>query len=128
MIQIGTDFQGWPVYALTLQNILKGLGFKDEDGKFYIESDAEILKCYPHLLEDDGMGYGVRPMLVTEVDKTINKCKIMAEDFEVNGTGKLDVEKITKEEVLPVFNVFRDVPHNKLNDEDEERIVFVNDD
>ena len=103
---------------LTLHNILKELGFKEEDGKVYIESDAEILKAYPRLLQDDGMGYGVRTEYITEADKEIYQENVMVEDFVITNSGKLGVDKVVKEETLNVFNVFRDVPHNKKEEDD----------
>lgn len=109
---------------LTLHNILKELGFKEEDGKLFIESDAEILKAYPRLLRDDGMAYGVEPEYIIEADESIYKCKLMVEDFVCTGDNpKLDIDKIEKEDIINVFNIFRDIPHNKLpNGERDETI------
>ena len=63
------DFQGWPVYRLTLEDIIKnsGLFTYDPDKKvYYIKADDPRLGIYPTTLEDDGMGYGVNEKFVTE--------------------------------------------------------------
>lgn len=65
---IGADFQGWPIYKLTLRDILKKLGFKDINGILYIKDDDEKLDRFVVTLNDDGMGYGVNEQYVTSVD------------------------------------------------------------
>ena len=35
MITISKDFQGWPVYAKNLKEILLELGFEEKDGKYF---------------------------------------------------------------------------------------------
>lgn len=87
MKQIGTDFQGWPINALTLREILQRLGFIEYlPGEFTI-GNLELLDSYPLTLEDDGMAYGIKPMFITEADNEIY------EDDNSN---------------LNVFNLFRD--------------------
>ena len=82
------DFQGWPVNGLTLREILLDItGFKEEDGKISIDSNNPILDAYPRILEDDGMGYGVSPKLVSEADP-----EIYEEEIDV-----LDIPDITKD-------------------------------
>lgn len=87
MKQIGTDFQGWPINALTLREILHKLGFTERNQGEFIMYDEYLLDSYPLTLEDDGMAYGIKPMLITEVDNEIY------EDDDSN---------------LNVFNLFRD--------------------
>ena len=88
MKQIGTDFQGWPINALTLREILHKLGFVETlSGEFTFTDNPELLDSYPLTLEDDGMAYGIKPMFITEVDNEIY------EDDDSN---------------LNVFNLFRD--------------------
>lgn len=90
MKQIGTDFQGWPINALTLREILHRLGFEEDSETITLikgEDNNELLDSYPLTLEDDGMAYGIKPMFITEVD---------------NETYKDDESK------LKVFNLFRD--------------------
>ncbi len=90
MKQIGTDFQGWPVNALTLREILHKLGFEEDSKTITLvkgEDSNKLLDSYPLTLEDDGMAYGIKPMFITEVDNEIY------EDDESN---------------LNVFNLFRD--------------------
>lgn len=87
MKQIGTDFQGWPINALTLREILQRLGFIEYlPGEFTI-GNLELLDSYPLTLEDDGMAYGIKLMFITEVDNEIYK---------------------NDESNLNVFNLFRD--------------------
>lgn len=88
MKQIGIDFQGWPINALTLREILHKLGFRENNPGEFITENEDLLDSYPLTLEDDGMGYGIKPMLITEVDNEIY------EDDDSN---------------LNVFNLFRDV-------------------
>ena len=90
MKQIGTDFQGWPVNALTLREILHRLGFEEDSEIMYLikgEDSNKLLDSYPITLEDDGMAYGIKPMLITEVDNEI---------YEDENSK------------LKVFNLFRD--------------------
>lgn len=90
MKQIGIDFQGWPVNALTLREILHKLGFEEDSKVIYLikgEDNNKLLDSYPLTLEDDGMAYGIKPMLITEVDDEI---------YEDNKSN------------LNVFNLFRD--------------------
>lgn len=117
MKQIAIDFQGWPVNALTLKEILKNLGFKEEDGKIFIDNENPILKAYPLLLEDDGMAYGVNPMFAIEVGKDIYEKKIKTIDYEIGEDPKLDIKRIVKDETINVFNIFRTVPDNKVEDD-----------
>lgn len=67
MKQIGTDFQGWPIYAKTLKEMLIGLGAKEESsGKLYFPEDFPYYDVYPRTYEDDGMGYGINERYITE--------------------------------------------------------------
>lgn len=70
---ICTDFQGWPVYKMTVREILESLGLKKqykEDGSLLwaIEDSNPVLDIYPRTLEDDGMGYGVNKKYVVSAD------------------------------------------------------------
>ena len=56
---IGYDFQGWPIYKMTLSEILLSLGAIEKDGFIGFPKNTEILNAYPIRLRDDGMGYGV---------------------------------------------------------------------
>lgn len=62
---------------MNLREILKDLGFIEclvgEDGEKYyaIKSTDPILDVFPVTLEDDGMGYGVNRMYISDVDKTV---------------------------------------------------------
>lgn len=87
MKQIGIDFQGWPVNALTLREILHKLGFNEINEGEFITDDEYLLNSYPITYEDDGMAYGIKPMFITEVDNEVY------EDDDSN---------------LNVFNLFRD--------------------
>lgn len=90
MKQIGTDFQGWPVNALTLREILHKLGFEEDSKTITLIKDEDsnkLLDSYPLTLEDDGMAYGIKPMLITEVDSEV---------YEDENSK------------LKVFNLFRD--------------------
>lgn len=120
MIQIGTDFQGWPVNAMTLREILKELGFEEDSETVTLiksEETNRLLNAYPYLLEDDGMGYGVSAEYITEVSDDVREKKILAVDYEVGEDKKLDIRKVVKEETINVFNVFREPPENKTEEE-----------
>jgi hypothetical protein len=122
MIQIGLDFQGWPVHAMTLREILKRLGFEEDSKAITLiksEETNRLLDSYPYLLEDDGMGYGVNGEYVTEASTDIWEKKILATDYEVveTGTSIPDIKKIVKEETINVFNLFREAPENKTEED-----------
>ena len=121
MITINKDFQGWPVYAKNLKEILLELGFEEKDGKMSISSDNELLQAYPRLLEDDGMAYGVNEQYITEVDsQDIYETKISyldgeAKEEKLNDTisyPKIIKYKVGKENIK-VFNIFRENPTNE---------------
>lgn len=121
MIQIGTDFQGWPVNALTLKEILKELGFKENEDSFFISKDSKLLDAYPYLLEDDGMGYGVDSEYIVEVDNEPYEKDVKVIDFEMTNEHpdfpKLNIEKVVKDETINVFNIFRQANENKTEEE-----------
>lgn len=121
MITISKDFQGWPVYAKNLKEILLELGFEEKDGKMSISSDNELLQAYPRLLEDDGMAYGVNEQYITEVDSQdiyeteLNYLDGEAKTEKLNGTisyPKIIKYKVGKENIK-VFNIFRENPTNE---------------
>lgn len=121
MVQIGTDFQGWPVYAMTLREILERLGFEEDSETITLiksEETNRLLDAYPYLLEDDGMGYGIRGEYITEATDEVWEKKILAVDYEVGeNVNPMDVKKVTKEETINVFNLFREPPENKTEEE-----------
>ena len=71
MKRISVDFQGWPINALTLKEILLRLGFEENEKTITLKKTEEtnnLLDSYPRILEDDGMAYGIDQGFVTEVD------------------------------------------------------------
>lgn len=72
MKQIGTEVMSdWPVYALTLRELLTEIGFEISECEDKIDFvcghlDRNLLDAYPMLLEDDGMGYGVNEKFITD--------------------------------------------------------------
>lgn len=64
-------FQGWPVYKMTLEEILPKLGFEETShmGHKYwqIRDDNPLLKAYPIIYHDDGMGYSPTTEYVYDV-------------------------------------------------------------
>ncbi len=68
MKKISTDFQGWPIYAMTWREIFDRIA-ENIEGKYVFNED--LLDSYPRLLEDDGMGYGVNPKFVISADKEV---------------------------------------------------------
>ena len=72
---IGIDFQGWPVFKMTLREILSDLGAQvinvGEHSYLALNSDDILLDSFPRVLEDDGMGYGIKERLVTCADSNI---------------------------------------------------------
>lgn len=120
MVQIGTDFEGFPLEALTIKEILLKLGFKIEGDKFSIDNDASILNVYPLVFEDDEI-YGINPRFVTEVDpECVYEQKIKEIVYEVGENKKLDISIVVKDNTVKVFNVFTDVPEHKVEDDDDE--------
>ena len=82
------DFQGWPVYARTLRELLFGIGCTaNEDGSVTI-TDQELLDAYPLVLSDDGMGYGIEVGYVTDIYR---------DTYEANDG-----------EIKRIFNIFTD--------------------
>ena len=121
MIQIGTDFQGWPVRAMTLREILECLGFEEDSRTITLaknEETSRLLDSYPYLLEDDGMGYGVKGEYITEASSDIWEKKVLSVDYEANNNDNpLDVKKVTKEKTINVFTMFREPPENKTEED-----------
>ena len=115
MKQISTDFQGWPVKALTLKEILLRLGFKENDKAVTLiksEETNKLLDSYPRLLEDDGMAYGIDRGFVVEVGSNVYP-------FDRESTGQ--EERVKRYEIMKnenVFNLFFDQPF--MEDEEKE--------
>lgn len=63
---INIDFQGWPVYALTLREILCHLGAVEKDGILGFNIDDKKLDIVPDVYDDDGMAYGVNKRYISE--------------------------------------------------------------
>lgn len=95
MKEISTDFQGWPVKAMTWNEILQAIGIINEEPKceeYKVNINNPILNTYPKVLEDDGMGYGVNPRFIVSSDYMIYK------DDELNEeVSNIFVEPINKE-------------------------------
>lgn len=70
---IGFDFQGWPIYKITIREMLKQLGAIERDGWIGFENDSKILDLFPVTFEDDGMGYGANEQFITLVDVASDK-------------------------------------------------------
>lgn len=71
MKRIGIDFQGWPINAMTLKEILDKISTKSEDMEDNMTNycfDRKVLDSYVRILEDDGMGYGVNPRYIICAD------------------------------------------------------------
>ena len=69
---INFDTQGWPLYELSLKDIVETIcTFDKETNRYYINADDDVLKIVPRIFEDDGMGYGVNEKRITEfsIDK-----------------------------------------------------------
>lgn len=115
---IGNDSQGFPIYALTLRQVLKELGFEEKDGVVSINGDNPLLDAYPRLLMDDGMGYGILPQYMTCGDPNLYEVDINEIDYEVGEDKKLDITPIVKQEKIKVFNIFRDIPEHPVGDDD----------
>lgn len=120
MIQIGTDFQGWAVNAHTLEEILRQIGAEETEDGFVIKKTNPLLNAYPLLLEDDGMAYGVNPQYVTEVDIDTYDKDIMSIEYVENKDTELGFDEVTRKETIKVFNIFRDVPENRIEESDEQ--------
>lgn len=59
----------WPIYKLTLREILSRLGaFETPNGIFGFDSANPILDICPCRLTDDGMGYGVNEEWIIDAD------------------------------------------------------------
>lgn len=74
---INYDTQGWPVYKMSLKDILDTfMNYNPVDKAYWIKEDDPILQIYPRILEDDGMGYGVNERKICSFspieDKHIN--------------------------------------------------------
>lgn len=105
MKKINTDFQGWPVEAMTLREILEKLGFiENQEGAFIQTGDPKILDSYPRVLIDDGMGYGADNSYIVEADTDINK------DTELGES---------------VFNIWREKIQKKTEDTKEKKKSYV---
>ena len=54
---------------------------------------------------------------MVNVDKTVSDKKVKEVCYEVGSNKKLDINIIIKDAVVPVFNMFTDVPENKTEEE-----------
>lgn len=72
---IGYDFQGFPFFKMNLKEILCSLGGKCDDKSITFSLDDPYLNCYPVILIDDGMAYGIEPSYIMEIDRDIDARK-----------------------------------------------------
>lgn len=106
-IKLYYDWQGWPVSIMSLKDILIHLGFEEHDGKLSISADNELLNCYPRLLENDGMGYGINERFITEVDTDTYNIDVNGIEVKLDiDTKKYDANQ-TKNNIN-IFNIFYD--------------------
>ena len=70
---VGYDFQGWPIFKLTLEELLIGLGGKRDGNNIVFDALSPDMEIYPTLFEDDGMAYGVNEQCIIEAH--VNKDK-----------------------------------------------------
>lgn len=93
---IGEDFQGWPIKAMTLREIIDALDltYTTDDGMEVLRSEkTDILNSYPVVLEDDGMGYGVNPRYVIETnDKFYDNKELGEKTFNIFAEPISDVK------------------------------------
>ena len=117
-INLYYDFQGWPVQPMTLREILISLGFEEDTETIKLikgEETNQLLDSYPHLLQDDGMGYGVNERYITEVDNEIYDTEIKGVDTTLHENSKGYTYTVNKtENKIKVFNMFYD---KELSDE-----------
>lgn len=96
MKRIGENFQGWPIKAMTLREIIDALDltYTTDDGMEVLRSEkTDILNSYPVVLEDDGMGYGVNPRYVIETnDKFYDNKELGEKTFNIFAEPISDVK------------------------------------
>ena len=95
---INYDYQGWPEFKMSIKDILERFGavLNPETNKWEIENN-EKLNVFPTILEDDGMGYGVNPKYIIDIDYKgeVDYCNIWSD-------VKLDnVELFAKHDLHP---------------------------
>ena len=125
MKPISYTFQGRVLNAMTVREILQAI-FPNTDfevGPITISVYDPVLDTYPRILEDDGMGYGIKPRYITDVDTEQYKEKLSVLDvpkppFEDLAklselADKRHVEKVT------VFNVWSEPDPTDLDEEEE---------
>lgn len=74
---IGYEYSGWPIFKLTLREILISLGATVENGKLSFDENNPILDVCPKTYEDDGMGYGFNECNVISASGTENLKEII---------------------------------------------------
>lgn len=91
MIEVSTDWQGWPNCALNFREFLKELGIvpKDDNSDIVISKDSPLLDAYPVIFEDDGMAYGINRAVIIATDNELY-------DSSISGNQ------------VKVFNIFRE--------------------
>lgn len=107
---ISVDFQGCPVCAKTLMEVLTDIGFEVKDDKLVLdinEKTKKFLSAYPRILKDDGMGYGIDPMYITEIDMEVY-------EDDICGVP------------TPVFNIFREKDFSDKIEHKEDFEPFIN--
>ena len=119
MKPISLTFQGATVNALTVREILERmLGAKAEDGVIKIDATNPILDTYPRVLEDDGMGYGVNPKHITDVDTDTYDANIRVLDMPKEVLTLEEFDKRAHIEVVKSFNVWAETDRAKQDDEE----------
>lgn len=109
---VNFDFQGWPVRAMSLKDILNAIGaeYNEETKKWEIDDDDQLNECIT-TLEDDGMGYGVQEHYIVAVG-----------DYADKFTFFLDKEL----EHIDIWTQLKVYPDQIIKDDSENEWALVN--
>jgi len=79
---VNFDFQGWPEFKMSIKDIIERIGgeLNEETNKWEIPNEGWLVQC-PTILHDDGMGYGVNPEYIVDInfDLIEQTCNIWAD-------------------------------------------------
>lgn len=87
---------GWPIYKMSIREIIEKLGFELKDNKWQIDDNNPILDVYPKKLQDDGMGYGVNEEQIIEVSTGEYKNELFCNIFTEPKLKNVEMWNISK--------------------------------
>lgn len=105
---IDYEFGGWPIYKMSLCEILKDLGAVEIDGNLIFTNSKSLEQIYPIVVTDDGSGYGVDEQFVSSVSRIDDKV-ILFRNREINNIELWESGQFKPYDIVTIIDSSPDV-------------------